>query len=183
MHKTGKERAWISCWCKWRKQHEYFRSKNYTFYHADIFDMSDQFWIWSPPNTPCMILQELKNGKQWTQRSGFSFPCAVSDPKVKKPRNPVCVLLRSLGREAGGRGKMWIPGGAACFYIIASFWSKTRSRTALQQKFFPNFPLIFKQFWVQLGIHSKTRNGHVAKDYKNDQCKCHYPLFYNKWAC
>lgn len=39
------------------------------------------------------------------QRSGFLVPCPVSHQKVKKPRNPVCAAIRSLGREAGGKGK------------------------------------------------------------------------------
>jgi len=40
---------------------------------------------------------------------------------VKKPRNPICVLLRSLEREAGGKGKMVTPGEPTCFYLIGIF--------------------------------------------------------------
>lgn len=49
----------------------------------------------------------------------LASPFLVSkSPKLKKPRNPIYVLVRSLEREAEGKVKMVIPGGPTFFYLI-----------------------------------------------------------------
>jgi len=69
MHRTGKKVGWISYWCKWTKQYQYLRSKNYNSCHAETFDLSCRFWNCIPLSIFCMTPwvknQEAMNMEVW----------------------------------------------------------------------------------------------------------------------